>query len=162
MTSGAAGRTFARMSEARGQIENLLYRYAELIDEGRFDALGELFAHAELLDPAGAVMARGACEATRNFERSARLHPETGTPRTKHVTTNLLVEVDEAAGTASCRSNYVVFQQTATLPLQPIITGHYHDRFEREGGRWRFASRRYFVDQVGDLSQHLLYALPPR
>ena len=150
------------MSDARGQIENLLYRYAELIDEGRFDALGELFTHAELLDPAGAVMARGAGEAAQNFHRSTRLYPDSGTPRTKHVTTNLLVEVDEAAGTATCRSNYVVLQQTEKVPLQPIITGRYHDRFERADGRWRCASRRYFVDQVGDLSQHLLYELQVR
>ena len=56
------------------------------------------------------------------------LHPD-GTPRTKHVTTNPIIEVDDAE-TASCRSYYTVLQQTDELPLQTIVTGRYHDRFE--------------------------------
>ena len=29
----------------RGNIQNLLYRYAELIDAGDYEGIGELFAH---------------------------------------------------------------------------------------------------------------------
>jgi hypothetical protein len=80
-----------------------------------------------------------------------------GSPRTRHITANSVIEVDEAAGTATARSSYVVFQGTEALPLQPIITGRYRDRFVRDGGTWRFAERCFYVDQVGDLSQHLTY-----
>ena len=84
---------------------------------------------------------------------------EDGTPRTKHVTTNAIIEVDDAAGNGSARSYYTVFQQTDELPLQPIICGRYHDTFHRLDGVWWFDTRIMFVDLVGDLSQHLLYAL---
>jgi hypothetical protein len=42
-----------------------------------------------------------------------------GTPRTKHVTTNIAVEVDEEAGTALARSYFTVLQALPDLPLQP-------------------------------------------
>jgi hypothetical protein len=42
------------------------------------------------------------------------------------------------------------------LPLQPIITGSYRDRFEKVDGAWRFSERRELVGETGDLSAHLL------
>jgi hypothetical protein len=33
------------------QIKNLLYRYAELVDQGDFAAVGLLFAHADFYGP---------------------------------------------------------------------------------------------------------------
>jgi 3-phenylpropionate/cinnamic acid dioxygenase small subunit len=89
------------------------------------------------------------------------LHPD-GTPRTKHVTTNPIIEVDEHAGTASCRSYYTVLQQTDDLPLQTIVTGRYHDRFQRVDGQWRFLYRDLtLIDMVGDVSRHLRYPITP-
>jgi hypothetical protein len=41
------------------------------------------------------------------------------------------------------------------MALQPIVSGRYHDRFERRVGQWRFAERRVRVDPVGDVSHHL-------
>ena len=79
-----------------------------------------------------------------------------GTPRTKHVITNANIDVDEAAGTGTCRSYYTVFQQLDGFTLQPIIAGRYHDEFERVGGAWRWSFRDYsLVDLIGDLSRHL-------
>jgi hypothetical protein len=70
--------------------------------------------------------------------------------------TNPIIEVDDAAGTATCRSYYTVLQHTDDLPLQVIVTGRYDDRFERVDGRWRFAYRDYsLIDATGDVSHHL-------
>ena len=89
------------------------------------------------------------------------LHPD-GTPRTKHVTTNPIIEVDEDAGTADCRSYYTVLQQTDGMGLQTIVTGRYHDRFERIDGRWRFSYRDLtLIDMVGDVSRHLTHPIAP-
>ena len=52
-----------------------------------------------------------------------------------------------------------MLQQTDALPIQPIISGRYHDTFERIDGAWWFDTRIMFVDLVGDLSHHLLYEL---
>ena len=78
-----------------------------------------------------------------------------GTPRTKHVTTNLAIKVDERAGTASSRSYFTALQALPDLPLQPIVSGRYYDRFERRNGQWRFVERRVQTDLVGDVSRHL-------
>jgi len=138
-------------------IENLLYRYAELIDLGDLAGLAALFEHAEILAPSDTSGVRGTEAVLKMYQSSTRIYPETGNPRTKHVTTNAIIEVDEAAGSATARSYFTVFQQTPELPMQPIIGGRYHDSFERADGRWRFHARRMFVDLWGDLSRHLLF-----
>jgi 3-phenylpropionate/cinnamic acid dioxygenase small subunit len=136
-------------------IRNLLGRYCELIDAGELEALADLFADAVLTDDAGNEIGRGREGATQVYA-GVRIHGD-GTPRTRHVTTNSIIEVDEDAGTATARSGYVVFQATDTLPLQPIITGRYRDRFARGDDGWRFTERAFGVDLVGDLSQHMTY-----
>ena len=98
--------------------------------------------------------ATGAAEVAQ-YLRMVRLYDD-GTPRTKHVTTNLLIEVDAAAGAATCRSYFSVLQGVAPdFPPQVIISGRYHDRFERVDGAWRFADRLIHSDLFGDLSRHL-------
>jgi len=136
----------------------LLYRYAELIDAGRFEEIADgIFAHAKfVVGPAetAVVDARGMLEM---FRATTIRYPD-GSPHTKHVVTNPIVDVDESSGTATCRSYYTVFQQTDTLPFQAILSGRYHDRFERVDGQWRFSQRDYtLVDLVGDVSQHVRF-----
>jgi hypothetical protein len=78
------------------------------------------------------------------------------------VTTNPILEIDEDAGTANCRSYYTVLQQTDEFPLQTIVTGRYHDCFERVDGQWRFSYRDLtLIDMVGDVSHHLAYPITP-
>ena len=149
------------MADSAREIENLLHSYAERIDGGDFDGLADLFAHGRILpSPSGSrtTAIEGRAGVLAMYRAMTRLYPD-GTPRTRHVTTNAIVEVDEQTGTATARSYYTVFQQTDALPLQPIICGHYHDTFARIDGRWWFATRTMFVDLVGDLSHHLLREL---
>ena len=142
------------------EICNLLYRYAELMDGGRFeDVVDELFRHTRFIVGPDGAPTLGADEMLETFRRTTIRHAD-GTLRTKHVITNPIVEVDEENATATCRSYYTVFQQTDSLPLQAIVSGRYSDRFERVDGRWRFCERDYTqVDLVGDLSQHLRIGL---
>jgi 3-phenylpropionate/cinnamic acid dioxygenase small subunit len=142
------------MSDTGEQIRNLLGRYCELMDAGDFAGLAGLFEHGRLADESGAVLATGAAQMQQMWERQTVTYD--GSPRTRHVTANPVIEVDEDGGTATCRSSYVVFQGVGDLPLQPIVSGRYADTFERAGdGSWHFAERRYAVDHVGDLSHHL-------
>jgi 3-phenylpropionate/cinnamic acid dioxygenase small subunit len=143
-------------ANAYEQIRNLLGTYTETMDGGRFADLAELFRDAKMVSESGDVIADGYEAVRQNYERGTQLY--NGSPRTKHVTTNVVIEVDEDAGAATARSAYVVFQGTDALPLQPIITGRYRDNFVRDdSGRWRFSERMFFVDQIGDLSHHLTY-----
>lgn len=136
-------------------ITNLLYRYAELMDAGDLDSAAALFAHARIkADAEGAVILdhTGLLEVWRGL---VKIHPD-GTPRTKHVITNPILDIDEAAGTAACRSYYTVLQQTETVGLQVVAAGRYHDAFERVDGVWRFCFRDYSMfDLKGDLRDHL-------
>lgn len=136
-------------------ITNLLYRYAELMDAGQLEEVAAMFSHARVTLGGGRVV-EGSAAMLEQWRAFVRIHP-CGTPRTRHIITNPILEFDEAAGTASCRSVYTVFQQTPELPLQAIASGRYHDTFERVGSTWRFATRDYsMLDYIGDLSQHLL------
>lgn len=138
------------------EIQNLIGMYAERIDSGDFAGVADLFAHAVITSEGSQARAEGAKEVQTRYEQWTRRFTDDGTPHTKHVTTNLIIDIDEDAGTGTCRSYCTVFQQTPTLPLQPIYQGRYHDRFERVDGKWRFAHRHMINDRLGDLSQHLL------
>ncbi len=145
---------------AEAEISKLIFTYAERIDAGDFDGLADLFADAEITSEYG-MSWKGRDEVLALYVDGTRRYEDDGTPKTKHVTTNLIVDVDEDAGTATARSYYTVLQAVpGVLPLQPIIAGRYRDRFARVDGRWRFAQRHMLVDLVGDLSQHLLMELP--
>ena len=130
-------------------IAALIYTYAERVDAGDLDGMAALFAHATYRSQVAEYS--GSTELAAVMKRRIRLHD--GVPRTKHVTTNLMINVD--GDTATARSYFTVLQATSALPLQPIVAGRYHDRFVRAAGAWRFADRLVLIDLPGDLSQHL-------
>ena len=138
-------------------IENLIYAYAERIDAGDLAGVAALFRHGRIQAAPG-VLIEGEAEVRNLYDSATRLYSD-GTPRTRHTTTNVAVEVDDAAGSGTARSYYTVFQQTEELPLQPIIAGHYHDSFHRVDGEWHFDTREMFVDLTGNLGHHLLFNL---
>ena len=147
------------MTDSALDITNLIYTYAELLDAGDLDAVAGLFAHGRICGmedgPPETVFA-GAAGVRRMYDMATRLYDD-GTPKTKHNTSNVWLEIDEDAGTARSRSYYCVTQATPKLPLQVIVTGHYKDTFHRIDGTWWFDTRIMFVDQVGDVSQHLKF-----
>lgn len=136
---------------AEDEIALLIHTYAERLDAGQFEGVAALFAHAAYGRPGGPLR-HGAPEVRAALE-VVRLHD--GSPHTKHVITNLMVEVDEAAGTATARSYFTVLQATPALPLQPILAGRYHDRFHRSPHGWRFTERLIHLDLIGELREHL-------
>lgn len=133
-------------------VENLLARYAELVDDGDFAGLGLLLADATFVGSGAPVSGREAIE--KMFQDALIVYAD-GTPRTQHVTSNIAIEVDEQAGTAVARSYVTVLQALPDLPLQPIAAGRYRDRFERRDGQWRFTERQVDIRLVGDVSHHL-------
>jgi hypothetical protein len=140
------------VSDARFRIQSLMNHYCFAIDRGDLEGFAALFEHGTLHiegDPAGGATGRDAVLA---MVRNVTLYD--GKPQTKHVLTNVQIDVDEAAGTATAQSYVTVFQALPDFPLQPIFLGHYRDLFERTGANWRFRERRISPDLVGDLSRH--------
>ncbi len=146
-------------ANARTAIENLMFSYAERIDAGDFEAIGELFARARILTADGEVQGEGREGVKAIYDRSTQLF-EDGTPMTQHVTTNLIFDFADDGRTARVRSRFTVMQQLPDFPLQCIITGYYEDRFawDAEIG-WHFVERRMRPKLLGDLSRHLKYEL---
>lgn len=141
------------------QITNLLYRYAEYMDGGKLDDAAQLFAHATIM-LGGQEEASDHLTLRKTWDNFVEIYP-CGTPRTKHLVTNAIIELDAEARTATCRSTYTVLQATDALPLQMIAAGRYDDRFERVDGQWRFTFRDYrLLDFVGDVSHHLKLPVP--
>lgn len=131
------------------EVTELLYRYAELIDAGDFDGVGELLGRGAFMGVAGASAIAGL------FAASTRRFPEHGnTPRTRHLVLNPIVDVDGARATS--RSTFCVVQKTDTVPLQPIVVGRYADVFARDEHGWFFTERTVDVEMVGDVCDHLM------
>lgn len=154
-----SGRAPADPAPSHRAVENLIARYAELVDDGDFAGLGTLPADATFTGSGEPVSGRDAIE--KMFRDTLIVYAD-GTPRTQHVTTNVAIEVDEQAGTAVARSYVTVLQALPDLPLQPIAGGRYHDRFERRDGQWRFGERRVRITLVGDVNRHLRQAAAQR
>ncbi|OSC42076.1 nuclear transport factor 2 family protein [Mycobacterium decipiens] len=144
---------------AETQITNLLYRYAECIDTGDLAGAAALFEHARIR-----VGGRGGDQDTIDaagllgiWRSLIVLYPD-GTPRTKHLVSNPIIEVDNDGATARCRSYYTVLQQTEEFGLQTIVAGRYHDHFVCVDGQWRYSYRDLtLIDMVGDVSHHLTH-----
>ena len=140
-------------------VRNLLGTYCARIDAGDFDGVGALFERGALFAGDDATPLASGAEAVAAFYAQTTRRHDDGTPRTKHVVTNTVLDLADAAGTATARSDYVVFMATDGFALQPIIAGHYLDTFGRFAADWHFTERRFFVDLTGDLSHHLAITL---
>ena len=78
------------------EIRNLLGVYTELMDAGEWTAVGQLFAHADLVTEDATPIASGADAVRALYEGGTKLYE--GSPRTRHVTANSVVDVDGRHG----------------------------------------------------------------
>jgi ketosteroid isomerase-like protein len=143
------------MADAERSIENLIFSYAGFVDDGDLAAVASLFADATIGVDGMEAGLKGEDKILELLRSTIRIHDD-GTPRTKHVTTNVMIEVDEDAGTATARSYFTVLHATEGLGLQTIVAGRYRDRFAWRSGAWHFVERRFITDLIGDISRHLL------
>ncbi len=141
------------MSDSKAAILGLMNEYCYRVDAGNFDGFASLFEHGSfhvLGDPAGALLGK---EAVLGLLENVTLYD--GVPHTKHVLTNVQIDVDESGNSATAQSYVTVFQALPPdFPLQPIFIGHYYDTFEFTSGAWRFKSREISPDLIGNLSRH--------
>jgi uncharacterized protein (TIGR02246 family) len=133
-------------------IRALIHEYAELIDAGDLDAVAALFTDGTWSSPGRGAPLRGAEQVLRAYD-GVILYD--GIPSTKHVISNVTIDITGDGAEATARSYFTVLQARPDFPLQPVIAGRYHDRFECVEGQWRFADRQIVPDLIGDLSRHL-------
>ena len=154
------------------QIRNLIHRYSEAVDQGRFEVLDELFADATVRMAMGSGAPGPGLDGRSVgalFGKGIILYAD-GTPRTRHLVTNTIIDVDEPAGRATARSYNTTLQQVPGRGIEIIATARYEDTFLLVGGRWRFSERvirhasldGVHRDFIGDMSRHTRNAPEPQ
>ena len=138
------------MESDRGQIENLLTVYCERYDAGDFEGYAALFAHGTVGGPTGSFSSPAEIVAYHN--NNCLLYD--GSPRTRHVTNNLFIEVADDGRNAIARSYVTIYQSAPGFPLQVIFVGQYIDKLHKIDRRWWFRERVAVPHLVGDLSYH--------
>ncbi len=137
---------------AREEIMHLINQYAFTVDTGDLDGFAGLFEHGEW-GVEGTKPMVGKKE-LRDALSNLIIYKD-GTPKTRHVITNVDLEISKEEGTAKGECYITVFQQTDELPLQTIFSGHYFDDFEFVDGSWRFRKRLICNVLIGNMSAHL-------
>jgi 3-phenylpropionate/cinnamic acid dioxygenase small subunit len=152
-----------QITQARHAIEDALFRYAEAIDTGDIETVGTIFTQGAVVMPNGdkvegyqpvfelyrdIIIFYDADEQPTPYVRSAC------SPRTRHVTSNVIYEFDNEVTTAEVRSYFSVYQ---TLGGQNTIIagGRYVDRFDKDIDGWHISERRIYNDNFGDMTRHL-------
>ncbi len=139
--------------DSRQGIERLLFAYSDGIDRGDFESTAALFGVEGLYGLVGAGAAKGAEQVLATMRASVRTYD--GLPRTRHVVTNVVIDLDDGDTSGRVRSYVNVLHQAPGHSLAPIVAGTYHDRVHLVDGEWQFAERRMLIELVGDLSTHL-------
>ncbi len=136
------------MSDA-DEITTLVHSYARLLDSGDVNAVATLFEHSTWRSlPSGSVR-RGTAEVRPVYEN---LLAQDSSRHTKHLITNLSVQVEPGATTASSHCCWTVLQGAPGEPIRIILSGEYADTFEKVDSRWRFSGRLITVDLAGEPS----------
>jgi len=134
-------------------VRALVVAYAERLDRGDLDGVAALFEHAVVRTTRRSEVLTGAAAVRRMYD-PVILYDD-GTPRSQHVLSNLEVQVDASAATATSRCTFTVVQARPGRGVLPVLTGRYDDRFARVDGEWRFVERVIRPDLAGDLSDHM-------
>jgi len=121
-----------RRLEARAEIGELQNRYAILIDDHEFDALGDLFAREAVFGSPGSTHT-GRAAIVANYKARGDLYPVS-----LHVVRGMVLDLidDDHA-----RAEVLAFSEQASSQHTAITSFRYDDEYVREDGRWLFASR---------------------
>lgn len=127
-----------RRLEDLDEIRQLFIDYGQLLDRGDFAAYAQLFAEdGELMiGPMGRAKGRSAIE-----EMMSRVG---GSGGSLHLITSPVIDLDGDRATSHVM--WTVINRGADGNPVVGMVGHHEDDLVREGGRWRFARRRGFVE----------------
>lgn len=136
------------------QIANLIFRCADYFDAGDFAAAAALFTRAQLcIDKNSDPITHE--ELLALWEREIIVYAD-NTPKTKHLISNLNIDINRDTNTAVCHSYFTVIQGTELFAPQIIKSGRYIDSFALTDGAWHFVFRDCSqIDMLGDTKQHL-------
>ena len=134
---------------AEKEIWRTLCAYCEAIDNADFDRVASLWKHGRwpFADGPGSEPMR------RWLEERVILYD--GKTYTKHQMTNVVIDVDEDAGTAFFTIYSSIWQALPGTKPELIIYTRLNGTFERVDGRWWWKDLELLPDLVGDTSRHV-------
>jgi hypothetical protein len=137
------------------RIRALTYEYTFRLDRGDFAGVAELLAAGQLRMAAKGMSdapMRGA-DAIESFY-AGQVVTYDGDPRTRHLITNHVVEIDSGREHARGECYFTVLQAAPREPIGTVVVGRYLDRFERVDSAWRFTEKVIEVDYLGSIGEH--------
>ncbi|KJS52612.1 nuclear transport factor 2 family protein [Streptomyces rubellomurinus] len=146
---GSTGHLDAAFLADRAAIQDVVAAYSLYYDSGDFDALGELFTEDATFTFTPAPEGFPPSVATRErivFAMAAlyRHHTETRGAHQRHLTANTVVTRLDAT-TAEARSLLSLTFALDDGGFELGRSGSYVDRLEKDGDRWRIASRHVWL-----------------
>lgn len=142
-------------------ISNIISRFSHLIDARDYGGLGELFADISFTTAIDGVEGRsepvrgdeiadwykhGAEISNRNWLKLVEPEGDPADVRTRHVFTNIVIEVAEDRRTAAAVYYGMGWAYTSNVSPRARYAGRYHDTFERRDGTWRIIARHQVHD----------------
>ena len=155
------------IAQGRFVIEDILLGYAEAIDNGDIETVGALFARADIQMPDGTSL-EGSEEINQHYRNLIIFYDADGnpvpyqrgecSPRTRHVMSNIRYSFNNAVNQVDVRSYFSAYQ-TIGDKNEIIAGGHYVDSFEHDLQGWHIVHREIFLENLGDMSHHLVEPL---
>jgi ketosteroid isomerase-like protein len=136
------------MSDA-DEITTLLHSYARLLDSGDVNGVAALFEHSTWRSLPNGSSLRGTAEVRPVYEN---LLAQERSRHTRHLITNLSVDVEPGATTAFSHCRWTVLQGVPGQAIIITLSGQYTDTFEKVDNRWRFSDRLITTDLTGEPS----------
>lgn len=142
---------------AEDEITRLMFAYCSTIDTGNLDATAALFAKGTwYLNPESPLS--GTDDVAAFLNDSVILYE--GVPATRHVVSNIRIELAADRRSAHVDSYVIVFQCLPGSVPKIMFQGAFDDTFAHDGSAWHFDVRRIHTDGTGDMSGHLRGAQP--
>jgi ketosteroid isomerase-like protein len=126
------------------EIEQLLYRYCFVLDNGNPEDVAALFSETAVLMPlySGEEPAKGRA-AILQWYQTYQNNTRAATDHLRHIVTNPVIDVEGDRAKAKCYlTANSISKSTGRVHGS---AGVYEDKLVREGGRWLFAERQIHV-----------------
>lgn len=130
------------------EILNLYARYTHAIDGGLVQEWVNCFTKDGLFDRPRKKMSDKGTQQLTTFAEKHCNRPKTETE--KHVTTNVLIDVQGDTATGKAYLNVVVDRSAKENQPRIRATGTYHDKLVKTPDGWRFVSRTLIHDGYMD------------
>ena len=126
-------------------IAQLVHAYTDLVAEGDLDGIADLFVHGAVSGDAHPEPAVGRA-AVFELYRATLASTADGPRRLRVATTDLDIDIDQAAGTATCVSRFTVRPSDTNDADTVLFIGRYLDAFARFDDMWAFTRRHVALD----------------